>query len=258
MSELQSLLAAYDQEQRIDIEYPGTRKDVLPQLIRFIRPAPGMNFVLYSRLKPAEADAAIQAQVDYFVSLGQPFTWKAYDHDTPADLRERLAAHGFACDEPSPVMFLDLQAAPPALLEPVTADVRLLVRRAQLDDVIVIEEQVWRGAFGWIKQRMGDHMELPGYLSVYVAYVDEKPAAAGWVYFHAESQFAGLFGGSTVSAYRKRGLYTALLAVRAQEAIRRGYRYLLIEPSDMSRPIVTSHGFQLLVTSYDYEWQGQR
>ncbi|HEX5689376.1 MAG TPA: GNAT family N-acetyltransferase [Roseiflexaceae bacterium] len=257
MNDLSALLAAYDQELRIDIEYPGARKEILPQLVRFVRPAPGMNFVLYSRLNPDEADAAIQAQIDYFTPMGQPFTWKVFEHDQPADLKQRLEAHGFACEEPSPVLALDLHKAPPALLEPVTMDIRLLTHRKQLDDVIAIEEQVWGGAFGWIKQRMGDHMELPGYLSVYVAHLDEQPVSAGWVYFHPESQFAGLFGGSTLEGYRKRGLYTALLAVRAQEAIRRGYHYLLIEPSDMSRPIVTSHGFRLLVTSYDYEWQGQ-
>jgi hypothetical protein len=100
---------------------------------------------------------------------------------------------------------------------------------------------------------MGDHLAIPDYLSVYLAYVDEQPACAGWVYFHPGSQFASLKGGSTLPEYRQRGLYTTVLAVRVQEAIRRGYRFLTIEAGPMSRWIVSSHGFQLLTTAYDYE-----
>jgi len=63
-------------------------------------------------------------------------------------------------------------------------------------------------------------------------------------------------GGSTIPAYRKRGLYTAVLAARVQEAIQRGYRFLTIEAGAMSRPIVAAHGFQLLTTTWSYGWKG--
>ena len=253
-----TLLALYDQELRIDIDYPGAWKEVSPHVVRFVRPAPGMNFILYSRLDETNADAVIQEQVAYFSRMDQPFSWKVYDHDTPPDLKDRLAAHGFACDEPSPVLILDVREAPPGLLAPVAADVRPVAHRDQLDAVVAIEEQVWGGSFGWLKQRLGDHLAIPDYLSVYVAYVDGQPACAGWAYFHPNSQFASLFGGSTLPAYRKQGLYTAVLAIRVQEAIQRGYRYLVIEPTEMSRPIVARHGFRLLTVAYDYEWKGRR
>jgi GNAT superfamily N-acetyltransferase len=115
---------------------------------------------------------------------------------------------------------------------------------------------VWGANFGWMRQRMGDHMAIPGYLSIFVAYVDQRPACAGWTYFHPNSQFAGLWGGSTLPEYRKRGLYTAVLAARVQEAIQRGYRYLTIEAGPMSRPIVATHGFQLLTMTASYGWKG--
>ncbi|EQD40871.1 GCN5-related N-acetyltransferase, partial [mine drainage metagenome] len=53
-------------------------------------------------------------------------------------------------------------------------------------------------------------------------------------------------GGATVPDYRGRGLYTALLAVRLQEAKRRGARFLTIDAGPMSRPIVEKYGFRLL------------
>lgn len=254
--DLQHLLASYDREQRIEIEYPGVRKEVCPHVVRFVRPAPGMNFILYSHLDETNVDAVIQEQIDYFSQMEQPWSWQVYDHDRPLDLKDRLMAHGFEPeDDPDAVMVLDLQAAPRALLEPVTADVRRIFQRDQLDDAVRVEERVLGGEFGWLKQRLGDHLEVPDYLSVYAAYVEGQPACTGWVYFHPNSQFASLFGGATVPDYRRRGLYTAVLAVRVQAAISRGYRFLTVGASPMSRPIVARHGFRLLSYACAYVWK---
>lgn len=253
---VQEVLALYDEQQRIAIEYPEARKETLPGLVRFVRPAPGMNFVSYSRLAAADLDAAIAEQVAFFRPLGQPFSWKVCAHDQPPELEPHLVLHGFAPGDSDPVMALDLRETPPALLAPVAADVRRIERREQLESVIAIMERVWGGDFGWMRRRLGDHLDIPGYLGMHVAYADGQPACAGWVYFYPGSQFAGLFGGSTLPEHRKRGLYTAVLAARVQEAIRRGYRFLTIEASAMSRPIVAAHGFQVLTYARDYEWQG--
>ena len=99
-------------------------------------------------------------------------------------------------------------------------------------------------------------MGIPGYLSVYVAYVDETPACAGWIYFE-KGHFAGLWGGSTLEAYRGQGLYTALLAARVREARARGVPYLTIDAGEMSRPIVARHGFQTITTATACKWQGR-
>ena len=252
--QIQNILELYDQQQRLGLEIPGAEKQVLPHLVRILRPAPGLNYIAYSRLTAANADAVIAEQVAYLRPLGQPFEWQAYAHDPPADLVERLAAHGFEPEGWEPVMVLDLEAAPAALLRPVMADVRRLTRPEDLEIVIQVEEQVWGGNFGWMRGRMGPHLALPGYLSLYAAYVDGEPASVGWTYFNPLSQFGGLFGGSTLAGQRGRGLYTALLAVRVQEALRRELRFLLIEPSAMSLPIVTKHGFVELARKNACAW----
>jgi hypothetical protein len=253
--ETAEILALYDQEERIDIEFPDMRKEVLWEVVRFVRPGRGMSFILYSRVDENNADRVIEEQVAYFQSLGKRFEWKVYDYDRPADLRDRLAAHGFEVEEPDAIMALDLQDAPDALLEPVMGDVRRLTRREELEDVIEIEEQVWGENYDWIREQLGSDMDRPGYLSVYVAYVEGKPACSGWTYYTPNGHFASLWGGSTVGAYRKRGLYTAVLAARVQEAIQRGYRFLTIDASDMSRPIAGRHGFRLLAWAYACEWK---
>jgi len=253
----QNLLTLYDTQLRIEIEYPGVRKEASPHLVRFVKPAPGMNFIAYSRLDKTNLDAVIQEQVAYFAPMAQPFSWHVCDHDSPPDLKDHLMAHGFAPDDdPDAVMVLDVQEASPALLKSVAGDVRRIAQRDQLDDVVRVEEQVLGGDFDWLKRRLSEHLEIPDYLSVYVAYVDEQPACSGWIYFHLRSQFAGLFGGATLPTFRKRGLYTAVLAVRVQEAIHRGYRFLATGASPMSQPILAQNGFRLLTHAHAYEWKG--
>jgi hypothetical protein len=139
-------------------------------------------------------------------------------------------------------MILDLQEAPPALLE------------AAGDSLRRIEEPVWGEDFSWLKGRLGPHTEIPGYLSVYLAYWEGQPACSGRIYFHPRSLFAGLFGGSTLSKYRNRGLYTSVLAIRALEAAGRGYRFLATGASRMSQPILVANGFRLLTYSHALEW----
>ena len=255
------LLALYDKELRIDIEIPGVQKAAFADLVRFVRPAPGMNYVLYSRLDEAHMDAVIQEQIAFFLPMDQPFTWRVQDQDRPPTLKDHLVRHGFIADEepdaPDAVMVLDVQEAASTLLEPVGDKVRRLTQREQLNDITRIQEQVYGGDFAWLKQRLGPHLEIPGYLSVYVADWKEQPACSGWTYFHPDSHFAGLFGGATVAEQRKRGLYTATLAIRVQEAIRRGYRFLTTEASAMSRPILEKHGFRRLTYTHDYVWQGK-
>lgn len=252
----QDLLALYDQQLRIEIELPGLHKETFPQLVRFTRPAPGMNYIAYSRVAEAELDAVIQEQIAHFAPMPQPFSWHVGAHDTPANLKDRLLAHGFGPDDdPDAVMVLDVETVAPTLLQPVTADIRRLTQRDQLEDVARVEAQVWGGDFGWLKQRLGDHLAIPGYLSVYVAYMADQPVCAAWAYFQPQSQFVSLFGGATLPAQRKQGLYTAVLAVRVQEAIQRGYRFLSTGASPMSRPILNQNGFQFLTYMYAYEWQ---
>lgn len=257
--DLPALRAVFDQEVRLDIEYPGTEKDVLlnaagqPRLVRFSRPAPGRSFILYQHFAAAEADAEIDAQLAYFSERQLPFDWRIFAHDTPADLPARLTARGWIPEDPDAIMLLDLATAPATLLAPVTADVRAITTRAQLADVITVMEGVWGGDFSWINTRLGDHLDIPGYLEIYAAYVDDTPASAAWVYLPPHTQFASLWAGSTVSPYRGQGLYTALLATRVQSAQRRGYRYLVVSAGPMSQPIVARHGFTQLTTAQYFE-----
>jgi hypothetical protein len=79
--------------------------------------------------------------------------------------------------------------------------------------------------------------------------------SAAWTHFLPATSFATLSGGSTLNVYRHHGFYTALLAVRAREARQRGFRFLQVNASPESQPILTKHGFQCLAYSTAYQWK---
>ena len=76
-----------------------------------------------------------------------------------------------------------------------------------------------------------------------VAIVDGQPVSGGRVDFEDGVEFAGLFGGITLPEYRRRGLYRATVAKRAELARERGYRWLYSDALPTSRPILERLGF---------------
>lgn len=251
-----NLLVRYDKDLRLRIMYPEARTEITKDVVRIIRNAPGMNMVAFTFANEAKLHHVIHRELDYFAPMHQPFTWKVYDHDLLPSLKDRLVAHGFAADEdPAAVMVLDVRNAPALLSQPVEADIRRFDTVDGLKDIIHVLDKVWGGHHTWVTERLGRHLEIPGYLSVYAAYIDDQPASIAWTYF-PRGHFATLFAGSTIAEYRKQGLYTSLLATRIKEIRERGYRYAVVEAGAMSQPIVAKHGFQRLTTVHDYKWKG--
>lgn len=247
--------ALYDQDQRIEARHPGARREEAPGIVRYVSDADRNGAVLYSQLDAETADAAIDGEQAYFDGLGYDLEWKLYDHDSPADLKNRLQAHGFAIGDSEAVLALDLNDAPASLFAPVTHDVRRLTDPADIKIVVELNNAIWNEDHRAHGESIAREMrEQPDLVSVYVAYVDDVPASAARINFSPGGQFAGLWGGSTLPEYRKRGLYTALLSVRAQEARRRGVRFLTVDASPMSRPILEKLGFQFIAYSWPCTW----
>ena len=251
------ILALYDQDQRIDVEYLDTRREIAPNVVRHINTSEvGGGFITYSQLNESNANDMIREQVNYFESIGQNFEWKLYDYDRPSDLKERLESYGFIVEEAEAIMVLDLEEAPELLWQPVSPNMQQITDPEKLADVLSVQQQVWGKDFSWLGRYLeGTLHNYPEQMSVYVAYVNQQPASAALIYFPKHSQFASLWGGSTINGFRKRGLYTALLAVRAQEAKARHVRYLSVDASPMSRPILENFGFEMIAYSYPCKWK---
>jgi GNAT superfamily N-acetyltransferase len=253
------LLALYDTEERITTAWPSFVREEAGAIVRHrpetAGPAGGGGFIAYSHLDDATADGVIEEQIDFFAGRQLRFGWKLYGHDTPADLANRLVAHGLEPQEAESIMVLDLRRVPPALLEPVTADVRQIRDPALLTDVQQVSRAVWDDDKTDLFAELGYTLRNnPDLLSVYVAYHDNKPVSVAWLRITEGKPFASLWGGSTLSGYRKQGFYTALLATRVQEAVERGASFTTVDAGPMSKPIVARFGFKELTTACDYDY----
>ena len=239
------LLALYDREERLQASESGMRREEAPGVVRLVDTVGRQSAIIFAKLDEAEADSAIERETAYFDGLGHEFEWKLFAHDLPVDMHQRLARHGFEAEEPETILILDLADVPEGLLRPVVADVRRIGSPEGLRDVTAVREAVWPGEHLSLEEHLRHMMRTdPDSLSVYAVYESGRPVSAGRIQFPARSPFAGIWGGATLPASRGKGHYTALLATRVQEAIARGRRFVTIDASPMSRPIVEKYGFR--------------
>ncbi|MBZ0302004.1 MAG: GNAT family N-acetyltransferase [Anaerolineae bacterium] len=253
--ELAKLLHLYDQDQRIEIEWPGQQREMAGPVIRHVDANRKWGFIAFSRLDADSADIVIQTERDAFFQRGYSLEWKLYTHDMPSDLGDRLAAHGFVLEEPEAIMVLDTEALPPTLQGPVSPAIRRLDDPDQVMAMLSVQQAVWEKEFDWLAEELADTLRTrPAELSVYAAYVEEVPVSSAWIRYTPHSRFASLWGGSTLSAFRGQGHYTALLAARVQEAAQRGLRFLTVDASPMSRPILEKHGFRVITWARECNW----
>jgi hypothetical protein len=250
------LLALFDREMRIETHHPTVRIETSGSVVRHIIPDENFGFISYSKLPAETADEEIDAQVAYFRSIGMGFEWKVYDHDLPADLRQRLQQRGLIIEDPEALMVLDLDHAPEFYWKMPLPHIDNIVDAQGLEGIICMEEEVWGTDHAWMRTRMGnDLLNHPHLISMFAVPADGRVVSAAWMYYHPPAQFASLWGGSTLPGYRQRGYYTALLVVRAREARRRGVRFLMVDASPMSRPILEKHGFLFLGFSTPCNWK---
>jgi len=87
-----------------------------------------------------------------------------------------------------------------------------------------------------------------------VAESADEFVCAGWVRFVSGTDFATLWGGGTLPEWRRRGIYHALVAYRANLAAARGFRFLQVDASSESRPILQRMGFVAVATTTPYIW----
>ena len=97
----------------------------------------------------------------------------------------------------------------------------------------------------------------PPPVAAVVAMAGRTAISAGRVEFHIGSEFASLWGGGTLAAYRGRGVFRALVAYRAALASARGFRYLQVDASPESRPILERVGFVELATTTPFSYSGR-
>ncbi|MBK3573440.1 GNAT family N-acetyltransferase [Streptomyces sp. MBT65] len=257
--DLPAVLALHDRELRVGArpDGPGARVERVGGVVRHVAAdAHGWNGVLWSDLDATDADTAIAEQVAYFTGLGRDFEWKLYGHDLPTDLGERLTAAGFTPEPRETLMIGEVAAL--ALDAELPDGLRLLTAtdRAGVDLLMDVHELAFGTDGSRLRARLMDQLAAePDSLVAVVALAGDEPVSAARMELVPGTGFAGLWGGGTVKAWRGRGIYRALIAHRARIAADRGYRYLQVDASDESRPILERLGFAPLTTTTPFVYE---
>jgi GNAT superfamily N-acetyltransferase len=260
VSSVAELLLAYD------VQLRGRVPDRLPSGVEVERDGPlirwlGLKqggFVEYrdlGGLEGAELDALIARQLRVFAARGERFEWKLHGHDRPRDLPQRLRRAGLSPEDVETVVIAPVAEIAGRPLLPEDLSLREVVDRADLDRIPTLVEEATGEDPGWLAQSLEAEQAVdPEALRIVVVQAGSEVVCAGWVRFEQGTDFATLWGGATLPAWRRRGIYRAIVAYRANLAAERGFQFISVDASANSRPILQRLGFVAVTTTTPYVW----
>ena len=245
----EALLRVYDEEVRASFLHrlpPGWSGEQDGPLSRCLTGRAG--FVMLTgpaAVTPADLHGLVERTEAFFAAHGRWFEWKTFDHDPP-ELRTLLLERG-AVPEPHEAVVMG-EAAALAVAHTLPAGLRLreVSGRADLERISVLQSEVWGEDWSWLTDDLAQRVEADTPTRVLLVEDGELVVSAAWLTPFAGTSVAGLWGGSTLPAYRGRGIYRALVARRAQLASALGFRLLQVDASADSRPILERLGLRVV------------
>ncbi|AHI02138.1 GNAT family N-acetyltransferase [Kutzneria viridogrisea] len=258
MPDLPTLLSAYDEQlrpaERVNLP-PGVHAEPDGPVVRVVGQHQG--FISSPRdlgVRGAALDELIVRQREFFAARAEGVEWKTRGHDLPEELPERLVAAGFAAEDQETVLVGsagELAGTDPLLSNEIT--VREVSADADMHRIAELASEVWQQDRSWLGAQLIAEVR-GGNTVVVAAEAAGRFVSAARLEFVPGTDFAGLWGGSTLERWRGRGIYRALIAARARLAAARGVRYLQVDASEDSRPILQRLGFTAITTTTPYVW----
>jgi GNAT superfamily N-acetyltransferase len=254
-----ALLAAFDAQirRRPSADGPGDRVEHDDGVVRLVSGGDGWSGITWSGLDGLDADAVIAAQIARFAGRDGAWEWKHYSHDHPADLPERLLAAGFVAEPAEALLVAEIAALSLDTPPPAGVGLRPVVDRSGVDALVSLHDEVFGEDHAGVgRALLAGIGRDPATAAGVVAFAGAAPIAAARVEFHSGTDFASLWGGGTLPAWRHRGVFRAIVAYRARLAAERGFRYLQVDAMPASRPILQRLGFVELATTTPFTHPG--
>lgn len=261
MVERETLLLAYDEQMRgvpspppagVRYEQDGPLVRVVGQFRGFVSAPQNLG------ISGKELTLLVERQRDFFKARGEAVEWKTRAHDEPIELAQRLVDAGFLPEETETVMVGEAKnLATTMTVERNSAGfvVRQVTSPEDMRRIAHLQSMVWGKDFSWLADDLISRISAASEnIVVLIAEAENQVVSAAWLVFRPGAEFASLWGGSTLQAWRRRGIYRALVAARARHAAAKGVRYLHVDASDDSKPILLRTGFQAITTTTPYVW----
>ncbi len=254
-----AVLADYDAQVRRGLRPDGSGAvgELIGPVVRWTTvDGESWSGIVWSDLDVDTADGVIAEQVRFFAERGEPFEWKLYSYDRPPDLDQRLLAAGFVPEDPESLMLAaaGVIAEGPGATLPDGVRLVPVTDEAGIDLMAEVHDRVF-GPDPQLRGRLTAQLRnSPEGTVLVLAMAGDEPVCSARVEFIPGTAFAGLWGGGTLRHWRGRGIYRALVAYRARLAADRGYRYLQVDASPQSQPILERLGFDCLAATTPYIW----
>jgi GNAT superfamily N-acetyltransferase len=237
-----AVLAAFDEQmRRHPVAGPGVRVEVEERVTRMVGTDAEWTAVVWSDLGMDVADEVIAAEI---ARGGGPLEWKLYSHDGSPGLPARLAAAGLRPEPTETLMIAEIAELDLPVAAPTGVRLENVEDAAGVDTMVavhlVVFGSVHPGTAGAVRASLE---QRPRPVEAVVAWAGDVAVSAGRVEFHEGTDFASLWGGGTVPAWRGHGVFRALVGHRALLARDRGFRYLQVDAMPASRPILERMGF---------------
>ena len=167
-----------------------------------------------------------------------------------------LTRNGFVPDEPESIMIGEARLLDVAVQLPAGGSLRRVSEEADVRAMSAMQDRAFgdpvsderaEALLGRLSRR--DGMEL------WVAEAEGQMVSAGRLEPVAGTDFAGIWGGATLEAWRGQGIYRALTAARARSALAMGKTLIHSDSTEYSRPILERSGLSKVSTTTPYHWQ---
>jgi GNAT superfamily N-acetyltransferase len=216
---------------------------------------PTCNVAFHAYLKPDNVDKVIEKFTGEGRKRKLPLQWYIGHDNTPMNLGEKLAAHGFTNRGLGPGMAIDLNAMnedvkPPAGLKiiEVEDDKSLEAWCHVACTGFGIPPQAEPAMMEWFKTDL--EYQLP--LKLYLGIIDGKPAATSMYYLAAG--VAGIYFVAVMPEVRRKGTGFAITQRPLKEAKKLGYRIGTLQASKMGEPVYLKMGFKEYFRTGSFVW----
>jgi GNAT superfamily N-acetyltransferase len=209
-----------------------------------------------ARLSSQDADDVILESLERFRTHGAPGSWHVGPSMRPADIGERLMAHGFSYGGD-----IGMAVELPALPEEMTVPEDLEIERVRGEETLAAWRDTLAQGFGegpveaeWVGEmyrRIGLSDDVPW--RHHLGRPGGAPVATSTLFVGAG--VAGIFFVSTVEQAWRRGIGAALTLAPLQEAWEIGYRFGVLGASEMGYSVYRRLGFREYCRIGLYEWR---
>jgi GNAT superfamily N-acetyltransferase len=243
MDDPKTVLAAFDEQLRQGPGHRGTTRVETGD----------WNAVVWSDLTSVDADTTIKEQIAGFAGL--PFEWKYYSYDQPPDLPARLEAAGFTRGATETLLVAEISDLDLGVHPPEGVRLRPVENAYDVDALVRVHDEVFGGDHSRTGRWLLHTLETrPDTVAAVLATAQGRPISSARVEFHRGTEFASLWGGGTLPGWRGRGVFRCLVAYRAALARAMGYRYLRVDATPDSCPILRRLGFVELATTTPFTY----